>query len=84
MAWFVFIGRPETGTVRCEHFVSENYLAIVIKAKFKFCISYDYSAIKSMLCAFFIKRYGKIAKLPGIFFTLSRERLLKVIYAFFK
>ena len=38
MSGFITVSRPETGTVRSEHLISNYHISIFIKSELKFCI----------------------------------------------
>lgn len=41
MAWFISFCRPETGAVRCQHFITDYHITVFIQAEFKFGICND-------------------------------------------
>ena len=80
---FVAFYRPETGAVRGKHLITDNDVAVLIEAELKFGISNDDSMTVSIVCAFFVKRDGAVAKLCSVLCTLAREVFLQVINALF-
>ena len=54
VTWLIAFCRPETGTVRCEHLVTDHEVALLVKTEFEFCIGNDDSLCEGVLSTFFI------------------------------
>ena len=77
----VLISRPETGTVRCEHFITDHNSSLFVQTEFKLGVSNDDALAEGVICAFFVQGNGKITKFGGICFTLAGEVLLQIVNA---
>ena len=84
MSWFITVCRPETGAVRCKHFITDDYVAFFIETKFKFCISNNDSFAQCVFCTFFIECDCAVTKFFCIFLTFAREIFFQMSNALFK
>ena len=84
MTGLVAVSRPETGTVGSQHFITDDDVAILIKAKFKLGISDNDSSLQCVLGTGLVKLDGFITELYSIRFTLAGEIFLQVSNALFK
>ena len=54
MTWFVSFCRPESGTVRCQHLITDHHIAILIQPEFKLGICNDDTLAQCIFCTLLI------------------------------
>jgi len=81
MSGFITISRPETGTVRSEHLISNYHISIFIKSELKFCICNNDTFAQSIFGTFLIESNCVVAKFLSEFTSSSRIIFFKVINA---
>ena len=84
MSCFISFCRPEPGTVRCKHLITDHHVSFCIQSKLELGICDDDSFTQCILCTFFIQRDGVVTKFFSQFLSSSREVFFQMSYALFK
>lgn len=79
----ISVGRPEPGTVRSQHLVADDKIPLLVQAELKLGVCDNDAAGQGVIRAFLIEGKRTVAKLRGIFFTLSRKILFQMSNALF-
>ena len=73
LARLVLVCRPESGAVRCQDFVSEDHVAVLVETELELRVG-DYDPFsKRIVCALFVYGDGKISDLLSELLASSRE-----------
>ena len=80
MSWFVTVCRPETGAVRCQHFITDYHISIFIQTELEFGVSNDDTFAQCVFCTFFIESNRIVTKFFCEFLTSAREIFLEMFY----
>ena len=82
MSWFITVCRPETGAVRCQHFITDYHISVFIQTELEFGVSNDDTFAQCVFCTFLIQEQSCCHEAcSAIFLTFAREIFLQVIYA---
>ena len=78
---FVAFYRPETGTVRSQHLVADDDVAVFVQTKLKLGICNDDAVAVCVVSAFLVECDGAVTQFFSILGTFAREVFLEVIDA---
>ena len=71
-AHFVAFQRPETGAVRCQHFVCQNDFAVLVQSELELGIGNDDAVFPCVVRALLVYGDGEIPNFGSVLFAVSR------------